>query len=85
MCVSTAYWIAFGPHGPRALPPPGENTRVFLYTMIGVGASAVIFGIARYFAREPPHTMNREYQEATEAYLKVRVGPFSFETLVLHY
>ena len=33
----TAYWIAFGPHGPRALPPPGENWAIFKYTMLGVG------------------------------------------------
>lgn len=69
----TAYWIAFGPHGPRALPPPGEGTKVFLYTLIGVAASGVLFGTARYFARGTPKTMNREYQEASDAYLKVRL------------
>jgi len=65
-----AYWIAFGPHGPRSLPPPGEGRTVFLYTMIGVGVSALIFGTVRYFARGTPRTMTKEYQEATEAYLK---------------
>lgn len=65
-----AYWIAFGPHGPRALPPPGEGTKVFLYTMVGLGATAVLFGGARYFARGPAPTMTREYQEATDEYLK---------------
>nr|POF17561.1 cytochrome c oxidase polypeptide 5, mitochondrial [Quercus suber] len=70
-----AYWIAFGPHGPRALPPPGENTKIFLYTMIGVGAAAVIFGVTRSFAREPPRTMTKEWQEASNEYLKVRGIP----------
>jgi len=70
MC--TAYWIAFGPHGPRTMPPPGEGMKVFTYTMIGVGVSAVIFGIVRYFARGTPRTMTKEYQEATNEYLKVR-------------
>ncbi|GAB7357689.1 hypothetical protein MBLNU459_g0360t1 [Dothideomycetes sp. NU459] len=65
-----AYWIAFGPHGPRAQTPPGEGTKVFAYTMVGVGASAVLFFLARYFARSPPPTMTKEYQEATEEYLK---------------
>ena len=77
-----AYWIAFGPHGPRALPPPGEGTKVFAYTLIGVAVSAAIFGFARYFARAPPPTMNREYQEASDAYLKVcyllRTEAFAF-------
>ncbi|KAJ9641907.1 Cytochrome c oxidase subunit 5B, mitochondrial [Coniosporium tulheliwenetii] len=54
-----AYWIAFGPHGPRALPPPGEGTTVFIYTMIGVAAAATT-----------PKTMTKEYQEASEEYLR---------------
>ena len=83
MCVSamsahianrskTAYWIAFGPHGPRAMPPPGEGFKVFLYTMYGVVASGVLFATVRYFARGPPDTFTKEHQEATTEYLKVR-------------
>lgn len=68
---STAYWIAFGPHGPRALPPPGENTKIFTYTMIGVAVSGLIFGITRHFAGPKPRTMTKEYEEATNEYLKV--------------
>ena len=71
----TAYWIAFGPHGPRTLPPPGEGMKVFTYTMIGVAASGVIFGTVRYFGRGTPRTMTKEYQEATNEYLKVRITP----------
>ena len=66
-----AYWIAFGNHGPRALPPPGENLRIFWYTMAGVGISLAVFFVIRAFAREPPRTMNKEWQEATNEYLKV--------------
>ncbi|GAM82593.1 hypothetical protein ANO11243_005750 [Dothideomycetidae sp. 11243] len=65
-----AYWIAFGPHGPRAQTPPGENTKVFVYTLLGCGAAAAIFLTTRFFARPPPKTMNKEYQEQSEAYLK---------------
>ncbi|PSK51650.1 hypothetical protein B9Z65_2917 [Elsinoe australis] len=65
-----AYWIAFGPHGPRALPPPGENTKVFAYTVAGCVAAAVLFFGTRAFARPAPHTMNKEYQEASDEYLK---------------
>lgn len=66
-----AYWIAFGPHGPRALPPPDERRRVALYTMYGVGVALVIVWGARQFARGPPPTMTKEYQEQTNEYLKV--------------
>ncbi|KAF1990577.1 COX4-domain-containing protein [Aulographum hederae CBS 113979] len=65
-----AYWIAFGPHGPRAEAPPGENWKVFLYTMYGVAASAVLFGSTRYFAKPAPRTMSKEWQEATNEWLK---------------
>lgn len=66
-----AYWVAFGPHGPRALPPPGEGLKVFSYTMIGVVAAGLIFATTRAFAREGPSTMNKEWQEATNEYMKV--------------
>lgn len=73
-----AYWIAFGPHGPRALPPPGEGKMVFGYTMLGIGISAVIFWLIRLMARPAPSTMNKEYQEATNEYLRSqRVEPIT--------
>ncbi|KAL6720228.1 Cytochrome c oxidase subunit 5B, mitochondrial [Lecanora helva] len=73
-----AYWIAFGPHGPRALPPPGENWMVFGYTMLGIGISFVIFCGIRMFARPAPGTMNAQYQEMTNEYLKnQRVEPIT--------
>ncbi|KAK5131328.1 Cytochrome c oxidase subunit 5 [Meristemomyces frigidus] len=65
-----AYWIAFGPHGPRAMPPPGEGFRVFLYTMYAILASGVIFASIRYFARGPPDTFTKEHQEASNEYMK---------------
>ncbi|OCL12629.1 COX4-domain-containing protein [Glonium stellatum] len=66
-----AYWIAFGPHGPRALPPPGETKKVALYTVIGILVSAVVFGLTRLGASaKHPRTMTKEWQEASEEYLK---------------
>ena len=72
-----AYWIAFGPHGPRSLPPPGEGRRVFGYTMGFVGISFVLFWIVHAQARPPPGTMNKEYQEATNEYLRVSTSIFN--------
>lgn len=39
--------------------------------MAGLGISLVIFFIIRAFAREPPRTMTKQWQEATNEYLKV--------------
>lgn len=65
-----SYWIAFGPHGPRAAPPPGETSKVILYTAIGVGVSFVAFYAIRLGGRPGPKTMNKEWQEASNEYLK---------------
>lgn len=67
-----SYWIAFGPHGPRALPPPDENRKVFMGTLIGIGAACVLFFGIRQLARPPPKTMTREWEEATNEYLKAQ-------------
>ncbi|KAL2265581.1 hypothetical protein VTJ83DRAFT_6681 [Remersonia thermophila] len=65
-----AYWIAFGAHGPRSLPPPGEGKKVAIYTAIGLGVSFAIFGTMRAFAKPAPKTMTKEWQEATNEFLK---------------
>lgn len=66
-----AYWIAFGAHGPRSVPPPGENWKIFRYTMFGVAVSFALFLMIKSFARPPPVTMTKEWQEASNEYLKV--------------
>jgi cytochrome c oxidase subunit 4 len=67
-----AYYIAFGAHGPRALPPPGEGWKVAGYTALGIGASLAVFIVIRLLAKGSPGTMNKEYQEATNEYLKAQ-------------
>jgi len=42
-----------------------------MYVMVAIGATGVIFGTARFFARGAPATMTKEYQEASNEYLKV--------------
>jgi hypothetical protein len=46
--------------------------KIFMYVMAAIGVTGVIFGTARFFARGSPSTMTKEYQEATNDYLKVR-------------
>ena len=68
---SPAWWIAFGPHGPRAENPPGEWRKIWFYTGIGLVVSWFVFLFIHSFAKPPPRTMTKEWQEATNEYLKV--------------
>lgn len=54
------------------MPPPDEGRRVALYTAVGVAVSFAIFATMRMFAKPAPRTMSKEYQEASNEYLKVR-------------
>ncbi|KAI9574112.1 COX4, subunit IV of cytochrome c oxidase [Boletus coccyginus] len=61
-----AYYVAFGPHGPRTpVSPPGQGLKVFLYTMALVGVAGVIALGVRSRAPPPPKTLSREWQEAS--------------------
>jgi cytochrome c oxidase subunit 4 len=40
---------------------------------VGIVASFVLFVTIRAFGGQPPSTMNREWEEATNEYLKVRI------------
>jgi cytochrome c oxidase subunit 4 len=51
-----------------------------LYSGVGLAISAVVFLAVHSFARPPPRTMTKEWQEATNEYLKVRI-PLSFSEL----
>ncbi|KAF2471385.1 COX4-domain-containing protein [Lindgomyces ingoldianus] len=68
-----AYYIAFGPHGPRRPPPPDEGRKVFILVSAIMGVSIVLFSLTRVFANpQRPRTMTKEWQEATEEYLKAQ-------------
>jgi cytochrome c oxidase subunit 4 len=71
--LSLAYYIAFGPHGPRRPPPPDEGRNVFFLSAGVIAAAFAVFAFGRMFASPiRPRTMTKEWQEATEEYLKVR-------------
>ncbi|KAI5777904.1 cytochrome-C oxidase-like protein [Geopyxis carbonaria] len=65
-----SYWISFGAHGPRAVPPPGESWKVFYYVVGACGFSGLIFFGRLLGARPPPKTMTKEWQEASNEYLR---------------
>ncbi|KAI4662733.1 Cytochrome c oxidase polypeptide 5, mitochondrial [Alternaria viburni] len=66
-----AYYIAFGPHGPRRPPPPDEGRNVFLLSSAVIMGAFAVFAFTRMFASPiRPRTMTKEWQEASEEYLK---------------
>jgi len=71
----TAYWIAFGPHGPRAQPPKGEGWKILFKVGQLVLASVAVFYIIHFFAKPLPKTMSKEWQEASNEYAKVSSLP----------
>lgn len=74
----TAYWIAFGSHGPRKETPKGEGWKVLSKVTQLVAVSVAVFYSTRIFAKEPPRTLTKEWQEASNEYAKVRRPPSSF-------
>ncbi|KAH7393019.1 cytochrome c oxidase subunit IV-domain-containing protein [Pyrenochaeta sp. MPI-SDFR-AT-0127] len=68
-----AYFIAFGPHGPRRPPPPDEGRNVFFLTSAVIAGAFAVFAFTRMFASPiRPRTMTKEWQEASEEYLKAQ-------------
>lgn len=58
---------------------------MLFYSAVGIAASAVLFFGIHAFARPPPRTMTKEWQEATNEYLRVRhttAPAMSYLTLV---
>ena len=52
------------------MDPPGQNWRIFKEVVFWLLVSFALFAVIRTQARPPPRTMNKEYQEATNEYLK---------------
>jgi cytochrome c oxidase subunit 4 len=68
-----AYYIAFGPHGPRRPAPPDEGRNVFLLSSAVIAGAFAVFAFTRMFASPiRPRTMTKEWQEATEEYMKAQ-------------
>ncbi|KAI0345401.1 cytochrome c oxidase subunit IV [Trametopsis cervina] len=60
-----AYYVAFGPHGPRApISPPGTSLKIVVWVLGLVGVAGGLYASARAFAPPPPKTINKEWEEA---------------------
>ncbi|GAA5799261.1 cytochrome c oxidase subunit IV [Helicostylum pulchrum] len=66
-----AYYIAFGAHGPREpLTKPGHGMKVITGVIGVLAASGALFYAIRLGGQEKPHTVSKEWEEATNEYLK---------------
>ncbi|KAI5963578.1 cox5 [Candida pseudojiufengensis] len=74
-----AYYISFGEWGPRRpLYAPGEKSQIFWIVFGSVIGSIALFAGLRSLAAPAPHTFSREWQEASDEYLKSKnANPFT--------
>ncbi|KAH3670351.1 hypothetical protein WICMUC_004847 [Wickerhamomyces mucosus] len=74
-----AWYVSYGAWGPRRpIHPKGEAGKITTGVLIGLGVSLSIFLTIRAFAPEPPKTLTREWQEASDEYLKSKnANPWS--------
>lgn len=74
-----AYYVSFGPHGPRTpSSKPGENFKVFLGTAALLGVTGLLFVGIRAIAPAPPKTINKEWEAAmTERALEQKMNPIT--------
>jgi len=74
-----AYYVSFGPHGPREpIVPPGSNIKIFFGTIAAMVAAVGVFAAVR--SQGPPkiHTITKEWEEATEQMKKdQKMDPFT--------
>ncbi|KAG9040242.1 Cytochrome c oxidase subunit 5A [Tulasnella sp. JGI-2019a] len=60
-----AYYISFGPHGPRKpIDAPGAQWKIFMLTTGIVGAATAAFLLIRSDAPPAPKSMSKEWQLA---------------------
>ncbi|KAI0047492.1 cytochrome c oxidase subunit IV [Auriscalpium vulgare] len=74
-----AYYVAFGPHGPRTpINPPGTSTKVILGVLGLIGAAGATYAGMRSLAAPPPKTLTREWEEAANERAKeLKLNPIT--------
>ncbi|KAG8758017.1 Cytochrome c oxidase subunit 5A, partial [Ceratobasidium sp. 423] len=73
-----AYFVAFGPHGPRTpVTPPGQTMKVITGTLVMIALAGGAYGIVRSFGTTP-RTFTKEYQQATnERAIEQKMNPIT--------
>ncbi|GAA5847553.1 hypothetical protein JCM9279_005292 [Rhodotorula babjevae] len=72
-----AYYVAFGPHGPRE-PLQANGGKTLAGTLAAVGVATLLFYFVRKGGKETPKSLSREHQEAANEMLREqRSDPYS--------
>ncbi|GAA95646.1 uncharacterized protein L969DRAFT_92775 [Mixia osmundae IAM 14324] len=76
------YYVAFGPHGPRApVDAPGAGAKIFVSVVVTIAAAVSVFWLVRSRAPAPVKTMTKEWQEAaTDRAVEQKMDPFTGAT-----
>ncbi|KAG2019637.1 hypothetical protein CC2G_005057 [Coprinopsis cinerea AmutBmut pab1-1] len=74
-----AYYVAFGPHGPRApTHKSGDTAKILLGVAALLGVSLTVNFAVRSSAPPPPKSMSTEWQEASNERAKeMKIDPIS--------
>ncbi|EUC57132.1 cytochrome C oxidase, subunit IV/COX5b [Rhizoctonia solani AG-3 Rhs1AP] len=74
-----AYFVAFGPHGPRTpTSPPGQTMKVIMGTVAVFALAGGGFGIVRSFGGPVPRTITKEYEQAmNERAIEQKMNPIT--------
>ncbi|KAI0823578.1 cytochrome c oxidase subunit IV-domain-containing protein [Trametes gibbosa] len=74
-----AYYVAFGPHGPRApIDKPSATPKIFFGVLALIASAGVLFYSIRAAAPAPPRTINKEWEEAeNERARELKLNPIS--------
>lgn len=67
-----AYFISFGPHGARKPADPSESRKVIVGLLLALAAATGISMVTTHYGKETPHTMNKEWQEKSNEYLRAQ-------------
>jgi len=73
-----AYYVAFGPHGPRApTSQPGDGVKIFFSTLALMAIGGIVF-FAIHSQSSTPRTMTKEWQLASNERAKeMKLNPIS--------
>ena len=74
-----AWYISYGEWGPRRpVHQKGDGMKIFGGVVLGLSIASGLFVLFRVSAPESPRTMTREWQEASDEYLKSKnANPFT--------
>ncbi|XP_006456398.1 COX4 subunit IV of cytochrome c oxidase [Agaricus bisporus var. bisporus H97] len=74
-----AYYVAFGPHGPRApIDTAADRFKIYLYTTGLIALTGVVYYGIHLMAPPAPRTLTKEWEEATNERAKeMKLNPIT--------